>query len=160
MMTHALATVEKMDEGYVARFERHLNHPVEEVWSTLTRPEKLANWFADAVVDLKVGGTVELTFKPMGNTVSCTITEMEPGSVLAYTWGNDQLRWELVPEPGGCLLVLKEFFSVLDDHRPKDLAGWHTILDLLPAVLEGEHVEFPMSSWQQVYDRYTALLNP
>ncbi len=154
-----LATVEKMDEGYLARFERHLNHPVEKVWATLTQPEKLANWFADAVVNLKVGGTVELTFKPVGNTVSCTITELQPQSVLEYTWGRDTLRWELYPEQDGCLLVLKEFFSVLDGHRPKDLAGWHTILDMLPAVLDGQRAEFSMHHWQQIFERYTDMLS-
>jgi uncharacterized protein YndB with AHSA1/START domain len=154
-----LAVVEKVDGGYVARFDRHLKHPVEKVWATLTEPEKLSNWFADAVVDLRVGGTIELTFKPEGNTVSCTITDLQPLSVLEYTWGKDKLRWELHPEQGGCLLQLKEFFSAFDDHRPKDLAGWHTILDMLPPVLDGEHVEFSMYEWQQVYDQYRDMFS-
>ncbi|MDN4593033.1 SRPBCC family protein [Polycladomyces subterraneus] len=156
---NVLATVEKMDGGYVARFERHLNHPVEKVWAALTQPEKLSKWFADAVVDLKVGGTVELTFKPVGNTVSCTITEIQPQTVMEYTWGNDKLRWELYPKQDGCLLVLKEFFSVLDNHRPRDLSGWHTIIDMLPAVLDGEPVEFSMTHAQQAYDRYKEMLS-
>lgn len=156
---NVLATVKKIDGGYVARFERYLNHPVEKVWAALTQPEKLASWFADAAVDLKVGGMIELTFKPVGNTVSCTITELHPQSVLEYTWGNDKLRWELYPKQDGCLLVLKEFFSVLDDHRPRDLSGWHTIIDMLPAMLDGEHVEFSMTHAQQAYDRYKDVLS-
>jgi uncharacterized protein YndB with AHSA1/START domain len=153
-----LATVENIDGGYVARFERHLKHPVDKVWSALTQPDKLAKWFADAVVDLKVGGTVELTFKSVGNTVSCTITELLPQSVLEYTWGNDKVRWELYSKDDGCLLVMKEFFSVLNDHRPKDLAGWHTIIDMLPAVLDGQHVEFDMSAWEDAYAQYIKML--
>jgi uncharacterized protein YndB with AHSA1/START domain len=59
----------------MASFKRHLKHPVEKVWAALTQPEKLSSRFADAVVDLKVGGTIELTFKPVGNKETCTITE-------------------------------------------------------------------------------------
>lgn len=36
-----------------------------------------------------------------------TITEYDPARVLAYTWGDQQLRWELRPAVGGgSLLVL------------------------------------------------------
>jgi uncharacterized protein YndB with AHSA1/START domain len=152
------ATVEKIDGGYVARFERFLKHPAEKVWAALTEPEKLSRWFADAVVDLKVGGTIDLKFKPVGNTETCTITELIPMSVLEYTWGKDKLRWELEPREDGCLLVLKEFFTVLDDHRPRDLSGWHTIVDMLPAVLDGEEVEFSIPKARQVCERYKEML--
>jgi uncharacterized protein YndB with AHSA1/START domain len=153
-----LATVQKIDGGYMARFERHLKHPVEKVWASLTQPEKLANWLADAVIDLKEGGKLELTFsKTEGNVVVSTITEVKPLSVLEFTWGDDLIRFELYPKQEGCLLVLKQTFHVLNEQTPKDLAGWHVHLDILLSSLEGELVEFSYSQWRELYDKYTKM---
>jgi uncharacterized protein YndB with AHSA1/START domain len=44
------------------RFERLLPGPIERVWDYLTKPEYMKTWLAVAKVDLRVGGTVELTF--------------------------------------------------------------------------------------------------
>lgn len=40
-----LASIQKADGGYTARFERHLKHSVDQVWSVLTENDRLAEWF-------------------------------------------------------------------------------------------------------------------
>ena len=58
----------------------------------------------------------------------------EPERLLAYTWGEDELRWELRPHAEGTVLVLTQTF---DDHfkAARDAAGWHLCLDALARVL-------------------------
>jgi hypothetical protein len=65
------------------------------------------------------------------------VIEFDPPRVLAHSWGDDQLRWELEPHADGCLLVLTHTF---DDRfkAARDAAGWHLCLDALSAKLEGE----------------------
>ena len=64
-MSDGLATVERNDEGGLIRFERDFPNSPDDVWSALTDADRLADWwppFATNVhVDLRVGGTMELT---------------------------------------------------------------------------------------------------
>ena len=55
-----IARIEKVENGYTATFERHLKHPIEEVWSYLTDNEKLQKWFSELRVDeLREGGVIK-----------------------------------------------------------------------------------------------------
>lgn len=44
-----IAHIEKVATSYSATYERHLKHPVEEVWTYLTDNEKLPNCFQSYV---------------------------------------------------------------------------------------------------------------
>jgi uncharacterized protein YndB with AHSA1/START domain len=49
--------LETHDDGTaVIRFERHLAHPVERVWTALTNPAEMARWWGEGDVDLVEGG--------------------------------------------------------------------------------------------------------
>ena len=50
-----------IEKGSV-RFERVLPGPVERVWEYLTDPKLRSSWLAEGVLDLRVGGAVELVF--------------------------------------------------------------------------------------------------
>src|SRR4051794_36156679 len=120
-----LALIEEVKNGYSARFERHLQHSIEEVWSWLTENEKLAKWFSELRVDeLREGGVIKFDMQD-GSFEDMEILELKMYSVLEYTWGEDIVRFELDPEPEGCQLVLKETIKRITDHTPRDLAGWH-----------------------------------
>lgn len=55
-----LAVIQQIENGYIARFERHLKHSVEKVWSSLTENDKLAKWFSELRVDdLREGGIIK-----------------------------------------------------------------------------------------------------
>src|SRR5215213_9511759 len=56
-------TVQEIDGKYVLRFERRLNHPVQKVWAAHTEPDRLAEWLAEADLDLVEGGSVELRWQ-------------------------------------------------------------------------------------------------
>jgi uncharacterized protein YndB with AHSA1/START domain len=123
-------------EGRTAlRFERSLSHPPEKVWEALTDPGEMAAWHPSppATFPLEVGATID--FEDTLIEAEGVVTELDPPRVLAYTWGGDELRWELEPRDGGCTLILTHTF---DDHykAARDAAGWHLCLDALTASLD------------------------
>ncbi|MGO0062899.1 SRPBCC family protein [Brevibacillus fluminis] len=154
-----LAVMEQTENGYIARFERHLPHPVEQVWAMLTENDKLAQWFSELRVDaLRVGGVIKFGM-PDGTFLDMEILDLTPNSVLAYTWGEDRVRFELQKEHAGCRLTLIETIHQPTPHTPKDLAGWHVCLDVIGALLAGKTIESRKSEWEKVYPRYSELID-
>jgi uncharacterized protein YndB with AHSA1/START domain len=119
-------------------FHRHLRAPIEKVWAALTVPERLADWFAEAVVDLRVGGSITLDWGSK-NQGRMQITLCEPPRRLAWVWrldGRDTLvRFDLAPEAGGCALTLTHSGVPMSAGGVR--AGWHAHLEGLPGAVEG-----------------------
>jgi uncharacterized protein YndB with AHSA1/START domain len=73
--------------------------PREEVWSALTSPERLSEWFAPEV-ELAVEPGGEGIFRwPDGETRRAVVEELDPGERFAFRWsdedGRDETRVEL-----------------------------------------------------------------
>ncbi|ELK47704.1 SRPBCC family protein [Halobacillus sp. BAB-2008] len=153
-----LAVIEKVEGGHIARYNRSLNHSVEKVWAAITQNDKLGKWMPNLqVVDLKQGGTIKFNMNDgTGNSFDIKIRDFKKNEVLEYEWGDDGwVRFELYPKAGGCLLVLKEFISTINDHTSKDLAGWHVCLDVLIDLLNGRyHEKFPKENWKKWHQKY------
>lgn len=156
-----LAEIEKSESVYIAIFNRHLHHTVEDVWTVLMEKDKLEKWFSNLqVTDLQKGGTIKFNMNDgSGNYIDMKITDFEKFSVLEYEWGEGRVRFELSPQSEGCLLVLKEFIPTLTEHTAKDLSGWHICLDVLKPLLNGIIMEFPMDEWEKVYGKYKDLID-
>ncbi len=154
-----LAKIEKVENRYIARFERHFKYSVNDVWSYLTENEKLAKWFSELIVDeLREGGIIKFDMQD-GTFEEMSITELKMNSVLEYTWGEDIVRFELSDESEGCQLVLVEKISKITDHTPRDLAGWHVCLDVIEALLNGRTVESRREEWNKWYEKYVEAVN-
>ncbi|WP_409340677.1 SRPBCC family protein [Paenibacillus sp. MBLB4367] len=149
-----LAVIQKAEHGYTARFERILIHPVDQVWAMLTENEQLAKWFSELRVDdLRIGGKIMFDMQD-GTFEEMTITDLHLHSVLAFTWGEDRVRFELHPESEGCRLAMIENINKMNNHTPKDLAGWHVCLDVIQALLDGRTIESREEEWKKWYERY------
>lgn len=141
-MTETLRTV---DGKGVLRIERTLAHPPEKVWRALTEPAHLHHWFPfDVEVELTPGG--KITFLEQGGGAGPStygeVLEADPPRIFAFTWGDDELRWELRPEGDGALLV---FTHVFGDRAgaASFTAGWMTCIDALELVLDDKPVGTP-----------------
>jgi uncharacterized protein YndB with AHSA1/START domain len=155
-----LAVVRKTENGYIAKFERHLKHSVEKVWASITEPEMLGKWLAAAKVDLREGGHLELSFDlTEGNAFTGKITELKQHDVFEFEWGTELVRFELYPEEGGCLLVLKQIFEKVSKQTPMDLAGWHEHLNVLIAGLSGQPTLFSYANWETIHQKYAQVLD-
>ena len=156
-----LAVVEKKENGYIATYNRPLNHSVKKVWDTLTKNDKLQKWMSNLeVVDLRKGGTIKFNMNDgTGNSFDISILDFEEQSYLQYEWGEGWVRFELSSKDNGCLLILKEYIPNLSGHTPKDLSGWHVCLIMFCSVLEGQYMDFPKGEWEKWYEKYVKLLN-
>jgi uncharacterized protein YndB with AHSA1/START domain len=130
----ALLTVDGRSQ---LRMERHLQHPPEKVWSALTEPAHISQWypFPVAELELKEGGKVSFDAGD-GSTFDGVITEVDPPRIFAFREEDDLLRFEIMPEEGGSLLVFSHTF----DDRPaaaSNVTGWTDCLDALEQVVEG-----------------------
>jgi uncharacterized protein YndB with AHSA1/START domain len=128
---------------YSVRFERFIMVPIEKVWAALTIPERLADWFAQAKIDLRLGGEVELRWDSYGHVETGFIVALKPPELLAWAMpGPDGrhsvVRWELKqedPKGLGTRLTLTNTF-LRTEHLLSVATGWHTALhDLAEAAI-------------------------
>jgi uncharacterized protein YndB with AHSA1/START domain len=149
-----LAEIVKKEDGYTARYERHLNHAVKDVWAYLTENDKLVQWFSELQVEeLREGGVITFDMGD-GTFDKLRILELKTSSVIEFTWWEDTVRFELSPETEGCLLVFTEKMKSITPQTAKDLTGWHVCLDVIKALLDGRSIENRMNDWKDWYLKY------
>jgi uncharacterized protein YndB with AHSA1/START domain len=129
------------DDRMEVVFRRRYAKPIAKVWAALTTPERLEDWFGAAKIDLRVGGTLQLTFAT-GKLAEFSITRVDAPNVLAWLWMIDGLNtsvlFELKPDGDGCQLTLTH--SGLSGRNGRGAgvrAGWHAILEGLADSLDG-----------------------
>lgn len=153
-------TLHEVDGRNLLRFERRLAHPAEMVWSSITDPADLANWFPASVdLELELGGTITFDF-PEGEapTLQGEIVEYEPPFIIGYTWGEDLLRFELQPRANDCVLVFTHAFEN-GEEAAKFAAGWHICLDGLGGLLDGREADVSEERWSALYGRYVVTFS-
>jgi len=147
-------------------FHRRYRQPVEKVWAALTTPERLADWFAEAEVDLRVGGTIRLNWNGQ-HQAEVLITVCEPARALAWRWTIGErdtlVRFDLAPDGDGCALTLTH--SGLSPYAGPGAgvrAGWHAHLEGLPAALEGRATPWATKAAREsvLAGRYPPLPQP
>jgi uncharacterized protein YndB with AHSA1/START domain len=131
---------------------------VEKVWTALTNPVQLAQWLAPGEIELTLDGRVFLAFTDGDSVIDGRVTAILPPRLLEFTWtdkGNDRgiVRWELVADEGGTRLVLTHTVpAAARDFGLPALAGWHSLLEKLSALLDGQ--PFARDRWQELRDHY------
>ena len=133
------------DSRYVMRHQRTYPHPVDLVWEAVTTAEHLNAWMLPQwTVDLRMGGVCTATYgdtsDPPGFKTEHVIIELDPPRVVDY----GGLRFELEPVDGGNSTRLTFIQSMPPDATggqdqwiPDFCAGFHTMLDRIPAFLDG-----------------------
>jgi uncharacterized protein YndB with AHSA1/START domain len=137
------------------RFERHLPDPPAVVWQALTEREQLKAWFpCDVVVSgghWRPGAAISFIFGP-DMTVTGEVLQVEEPRLLAYSWGEDILRFELSPHDGGTRLVL--FDELPPNTAARNAAGWEECLNLLAGS------DPDPQAWRPRFASYAAAFSP
>jgi uncharacterized protein YndB with AHSA1/START domain len=145
----------------VLRFERLLEHSPERVWRALTEHGELEDWHPTPFeIDPNVGGEVRYAAGEGGPELpGGRVLVYERPLLLAYTWGEDELRWRLREHEQGCLLTLEHAFE--DRFKAaRDGAGWHLCLIALQDGLNGVpapkrgHGEHLRRDWAELNEGY------
>jgi uncharacterized protein YndB with AHSA1/START domain len=145
----------------VLRFERILAHPPERVWQALSDRDELSAWHPTPfALEPTLGGVISYVAARGAPAMPAgEVTAYEPPRLLAHTWGEDSLRWEVRPHPAGSKLTLTHTFE--DRFKAaRDAAGWHLCLDALSSSLDGansdretEGERLP-SGWRELNGEY------
>jgi uncharacterized protein YndB with AHSA1/START domain len=138
-------------------FHRRYRKPVAKVWAALTTPERLADWLAEAEIELKPGGAVRLNWNKGAHTMTGRVIAYEPPHVLAWSWPIDGretvVRFELRADGEGTLLTLTHAGIGPQSAAGASVrTGWHAHLEGLPDAIEGR-----ATPWSTKVARQTAL---
>ena len=117
----------------------------DETFALLTQPERLRRWQAvTARVELRAGGEYRWTITP-GHSAAGTITELEPGKRLVFTWGwegsedlppgTSTVTITLEPAEGGTKVRLVHS-GLTPEQAAGHLEGWSHYGDRLVAAAE------------------------
>jgi uncharacterized protein YndB with AHSA1/START domain len=165
------------DGSYVLRFERRLGHPPEKVWRALTEPDQLRQWFpVDIDGERRPGARIRFVFREDAPSAADMpellehdpvdldgeFTAFDPPRLLAYTWGEEDLRWELDPIEEGCRLVFTHTFTERSGiphpggarkKAARTAAGWEVCLAQLAELL-GASPAAGGTEWPERYEAY------
>jgi uncharacterized protein YndB with AHSA1/START domain len=147
------------------RFQHTYNHPIERVWAAVVEPSELTHWFPSAVeLDPQVGGQITFSGDPHAEPTAGRILVFDPPHHLAFTWGAEELHFELeTVEPGRCRFTLTDVLEARDA-AARNAAGWSVCLGELTKHLGGQLAAGPHSAtaepWQGLYDDYVAAGMP
>jgi uncharacterized protein YndB with AHSA1/START domain len=153
------ATLDTIGGRSVLRFERTLAHAPEKVFRAISDPGELRHWFpATMETELRAGAPIRFVFEDMDvDAPGGEVLEVDPPKLFVYTWGDDVLRWEIVPEGDGCRLVFSQTIAAggISGGRPgtaRNAAGWDVCLGALAARLDGEPA--PDVAWFPLFEAY------
>jgi uncharacterized protein YndB with AHSA1/START domain len=152
-------TLDTIGGKAVVRFERRLAHAPEKVFRAISDPAELRHWFPARVeTELRPGAPIRFTFEehemegPGGE-----VLEVDPPKLFVFTWGDDVLRWEVVPEGVGSRLVFSQTLgggglSGGIAGSARNAAGWDVCLGRLAGWLDGDQAADP--DWFPLFDAY------
>lgn len=144
-------------------FHRHYAKPIEKVWAAVTTPERLADWLANAEIEMRVGGKIRLTWNG-AHSMEGRVVALAPPNTFAWTWTLDEretvVRFDLKSDGDGCWLTLTH--SGLSPRAGRGggvRAGWHAHLEGIPDAIEGRRTDFSVKTAREaeVAGLYPAL---
>jgi uncharacterized protein YndB with AHSA1/START domain len=145
------AEVRKDGDKWTLVLVRELPHPPAKVWKALTDPEHLREWAPfDSDRNLGAVGTAKLS----------TVKRADAPRSLEYSWGGNDIRWELEPlGGGGTRLTL--WHNIDRGFISMGAAGWHICFDVLERLVAGQPIgrivgteAMKLGGWQRLNAEY------
>lgn len=145
-----------------ARLSRVIDDSLDRVWAALTESDELVKWLAPGGIELWQGGAAKLNFADSGIVIDSKVTEIDPLSVLEYSWSGPgeplrPVRWEMRPKGDEVQLDLILRMPLGED-AGRACAGWDAHLEMLAAALAGVPIKFPFELFKAARDAYRAEL--
>lgn len=157
------AEVRKDGERWTLILVRQLRQTPGIVWQALTDPAHLREWAPfDAEASLgTAGAVVKLTTvgTPGPHITETKVTRADAPALLEYTWGGNEMRWELENLGGGTRLTL--WTKIDRRYVAMGAAGWHICFDVLDRHLHGNAIGrmagpelMNFEGWQRLHAEY------
>ncbi len=155
------AEVRKDGEKWTLVLVRDLAHPPAKVWTALTDPEHLREWAPfDSDRNLGTVGTAKLSTAGTPQVSETRVKRADAPKVLEFSWGGQDIRWELQPlGGGGTRLTL--WHNIDRGFISMGAAGWHICFDVLERLLAGQPIgrivgadALKFGGWQRLNAEY------
>jgi uncharacterized protein YndB with AHSA1/START domain len=156
------AEIKKEGEKWTLVLVRDLRHPPARVWKAITEPEHLREWAPfDSDQNLGAAGiTAKLSTVGTPYAAETQVKRADAPKVLEYSWGTQDLRWELEPLGGnGTRLTL--WHNIERGYIAMGAAGWHICFDVLDRFLTGQPIgriagpeNMKLAGWQRLNAEY------
>lgn len=153
-MNRVIGTMRQLDDRRGAvRVEDVYNTDIDDLWSALTEPDRLARWIADVKGDLRVGGSIYATFTSSwegpGRVDVCDAPRHLLLTMQPDTDEEAVIEASLTPAGDRTRLVIEERglpLDVLYFHG----AGWQAHIEDL-----GRHLAGGESQWKARWEELT-----
>jgi uncharacterized protein YndB with AHSA1/START domain len=154
---HVVGTLRSVDGTGVVRMEDRYDTGIDDLWSALTEPHRLARWIADVEGDLRVGGEFHANFTS-GWEGSGRVDVCEPPQRLRVTMSPGQqdqtvIEAELVAEGDQTSLAVEERGLPLTELAAHG-AGWQAHVEDLAAHLAGRERADWRTRWSELTPSY------
>ena len=156
-MTRIVGTLRSVDGRGVVRMEDRYDTDIDDLWSALTDPQRLARWVASVEGDLRLGGGFRARFTS-GWEGSGRVDTCEPPRRLLVTMAPGEedetvIEAELAVDGDRTRMVIEERGFPLDEVAAHG-AGWQAHVEDLAAHLGGrERVEW-RTRWAELVSSY------
>ena len=102
----------------------------------------------------EVGAEISFPFPPdvIDMTLTGEVLQVDEPEILAFTWGEETLRFELAAQDGGTRLVLIDELPA--GAAARNAAGWDVCLDRLVGL------DPAADAWQPRFEVYSAAFAP
>jgi uncharacterized protein YndB with AHSA1/START domain len=167
MSTHSpgsvrtIGTLRAADGSGVVRLEDRFDTDVDDLWSALTEPDRLARWLGEVEGDLRQGGEFHAHYFASGWEGTCRVevcdaprrlrlltrSPGEPDGVVEVTLTADGGQTLLVIEDRGVPLAQVAAYGAGDQIHVEDLAAY---------LSGGERCD-ARSRWQQLHPAYQRM---
>jgi uncharacterized protein YndB with AHSA1/START domain len=153
-----VGSLRAVDGTAAVRMEDRFDTTVEDLWSALTDPGRLAHWIAEVDGDLRLGGEFTAKFTS-GWEGPCRVDICEPPRRLLVTMrpGHDEstvIEAELFATGGRTRLVVEERGLPVDQVALHG-AGWQAHIEDLAAHLAGRPACDWRARWTELIPKYT-----
>jgi uncharacterized protein YndB with AHSA1/START domain len=149
-------TLHSFDGMGVVRMKSRYATDIDDLWSAITDPQRLARWYGKVDGDLRVGGEFTATVFGSGWDGRGRIDVCVPPRKLGVTmWEEDReegvVTAELVADGDATILVIERRGIPLDKVWAYG-SGWQTHVEDLGAHLAGQERAAGPSSWDTRFD--------
>jgi uncharacterized protein YndB with AHSA1/START domain len=156
-----LGTLGSADGKGVVRMQDRFDTGIDDVWSALTDPSRLAHWIGEVSGDLRQGGEYRYHFFASGAEGVGTIEVCEPARrlLLAHSLGQQDeqtLEVTLAPDGGQTILVWEERGMPVNLVAAYGAGIQIHVEDLGAHLAGGEHCNAD-ARWKELEPHYEAL---
>lgn len=166
-----LGSLESADGVGVVRIEDRYDTDVDDLWSALTEPDRLAHWFGRVDGDLQAGGEFRLYIPASGIESAGRVEACEPPRRLrvtnretdeSYRKGQGAPPFDGVIEAtltadGDQTILVIEARGMPLDKIPFYGAGWQIHAENLAAFLAGREPSDTEARWEELVPSYQEL---